>query len=80
LQATAITYSDDSNRNENPEIARRVRIDPKNWRDVPDFAYRGPTQAEKLTAALPGLAMLALWLVALGFALRIAIRHVREAV
>jgi ABC-2 type transport system permease protein len=80
LQATAITFSDDSNRNKDPEAGRRVRIDPKNWRDVPDFAYRGPTQGEKFSAALPGLAMLALWLVALGFGFRIAIARIREAV
>jgi ABC-2 type transport system permease protein len=80
LQATAVTYSDDSNRNKDPEAGRRVRIDPDNWRKVPDFAYRPPTQAEKLSTASPGLAMLALWLAALALALRAAVRHIREAV
>ena len=65
LQANAITYEDDGNRNKNPEAARRVRIDPKNWQDVPDFNYRGASTPEKVKAALPGLAMLLTWLVAL---------------
>jgi ABC-2 type transport system permease protein len=79
LQATAVTYDDDSNRNKDPDASRRVRIDPKNWQDVPDFAYRPPTQSEKLRAAIPGLAMLALWLAALGLALRVAVRRIRAA-
>ena len=65
LQANAITYEDDGNRNTEPEAARRVRIDPKNWQDVPDFNYRGASTPEKVKAALPGLAMLLTWLVAL---------------
>jgi ABC-2 type transport system permease protein len=80
LQAKAVTYSDDSNRNKDPEAGRRVRIDPENWRNVPDFTYRAATQDEKLRAALPGIAMLALWLVGLAFAARIAIRRLQEAV
>ena len=62
LQANSITYTDDSNRNKDPEAARRVRIDPKNWQDVPDFNYRGASTPEKVKAALPGLAMLLTWL------------------
>jgi ABC-2 type transport system permease protein len=79
LQAEAVTYADDSNRNKDPEAGRRVRIDPKNWRNVPDFNYRAATQSEKLSAAMPGLAMLALWLIALAFAARVAIRRLQEA-
>jgi ABC-2 type transport system permease protein len=80
LQATAVTYSDDSNRNKDPDAGRRVRIDPKNWHNVPDFTYRAATPAEKLSAAVPGLVMLGLWLGALGFALRFAARRIRDAV
>lgn len=80
LQATAVTYSDDSNRNKDPDAGRRVRIDPKNWHNVPDFTYRAATPAEKLSAAVPGLVMLGLWLGALGFALHFAARRIRDAV
>jgi ABC-2 type transport system permease protein len=61
LQAEALTFSDDTNRNRDPEAGRRVRIDPGAWRRTPDFVYRPASTAEALTAALPGLALLGLW-------------------
>lgn len=79
LQAEAVTYQDDGNRNNDPDAARRVRIDPKHWHDVPDFAYRSATSAEQLKAALPGAAILLLWLVLAGGGLRLAIRRLGEA-
>lgn len=79
LQATAITYDDDSNRNKDPEAGRRVRIDPDNWSAVPDFQYQSATTYEKMSAALPGLVMLVGWLVALGLGLRFAIRRLGAA-
>lgn len=75
LQATAITYDDDSKRNKDPEAGRRVRIDPDNWRKVPDFQYKAAATGEKLSAALPGMLMLLAWLVILGLAWRMAIRQ-----
>jgi ABC-2 type transport system permease protein len=75
LQANAITYEDDGNRNKDPETARRVRIDPKNWQDVPDFNYRGVSTPEKVKAALPGLAMLLTWLVALLMGVHFTVRR-----
>ena len=79
LQANAITYDDDGNRNKDPEAARRVRIDPKNWQDVPDFRYRAASTSEKLQTALPGLLILLGWLVALIFGLRVAARRLGGA-
>ena len=79
LQASAITYADDGNRNKDPEAARRVRIDPGNWQAVPDFAYRPATEREKLAAAFPGALMLAGWVVALIIAARLAIRRLGRA-
>lgn len=80
LQAEALTYSDDSNRNRDPEAGRRVRIDPANWQRVPDFAYRAaPTQA-KLAAALPPALILGAWLLAALTLLRwAAVRLARDA-
>ena len=75
LQAKSIAYTDDSNRNKDPEAARRVRIDPKNWQDVPDFNYRGASTPEKVKAALPGLAMLLTWLVALLLGVHFTVRR-----
>jgi ABC-2 type transport system permease protein len=79
LQAKSVTFADDSNRNKDPEAARRVRIDPKNWQEVPDFQYRAASTAEKVKAAVPGLAILLAWLVALLFGLRLAIRRLEAA-
>lgn len=79
LQTEAVTFTDDSNRNSDPEAGRRVRIDPKHWHEVPDFAYQGATLGEKLIAALPGALLLLLWLALLGFAVRIAARQLGRA-
>jgi len=75
LQAEAVTFADDGNRNNDPEAARRVRIDPKNWRGVPDFTYQPATTREKLVAAVPGLLMLFGWLVILVFAFAFSARR-----
>ena len=72
LQAESLTYADDRNRNSDPEAARRVRIDPSNWHDVPEFAYRGATTTEKLRAAVPGMVLVLGWLVAMAVAFRFA--------
>lgn len=79
LQANAITYDDDSNRNKNPEAAQRVRIDPENWREVPDFRYQAASTNEKLTAAMPGFVVLLGWFVVLLFCLRVAARRLGDA-
>lgn len=78
LQANAITYDDDGNRNKDPEAARRVRIDPKNWQDVPDFSYRAASTQEKLSGALPGLLILLGWLTTLLFGVHFAARRLGE--
>lgn len=79
LQAEALTYSDDSSRNNDPQASRRVRIDPRHWHDVPDFAYQPASLGEKLRAALPGAASLLAWLVVGIFSLRLASRRLGEA-
>ena len=71
LQAEEVTFADDGNRNKDPEAGRRVKIDPAHWHEVPDFTYKGATVADKMTATLPGTALLLLWLLALGLALRV---------
>lgn len=79
LQAEAVTYADDGSRNKDPEAARRVRIDPKHWHDVPDFTYQAATLDERVRAAIPGMALLLMWLLAGAICLRIAARRVGEA-
>lgn len=79
LQAEALSYADDSSRNSDPEAARRVRIDPAHWHDVPEFAYRGATTAEKLRAAVPGMLLVLAWLLAMLVAFRLAARRLGRA-
>lgn len=79
LQAEAVTYSDDSNRNKDPDAGRRVRIDPANWSKVPDFAYQPASLSDKLRAAVPGATVLILWLLAGALMLRRAARRLGEA-
>jgi ABC-2 type transport system permease protein len=75
LQATEVTYADDRNRNTDPEAGKRVRIDPENWKDIPDFQYQAASIPDQLRAALPGVVILVGWLLALGFGLRLATRR-----
>jgi ABC-2 type transport system permease protein len=75
LQATEVSYADDRNRNTNPEAGKRVRIDPENWKDIPDFQYQAASIPDQLRAALPGVLILVGWLLALGFGLRLATRR-----
>jgi ABC-2 type transport system permease protein len=79
LQATKVTYADDRNRNKDPEAAKRVRIDAKNWRAIPDFRYKASSIPDQMRTALPGLAILFGWLLALGFGLRLATRRLGAA-
>jgi ABC-2 type transport system permease protein len=79
LQATKVTYADDRNRNNDPEAGKRVRIDPENWKAIPDFRYRAASISDQVRTALPGLLMLFGWLVLLGFGLRLATRRLGAA-
>jgi ABC-2 type transport system permease protein len=80
LQALSVSYADDGARNSDPEAARRVRIDPRNWQAVPDFRYRGTSSAEKAAAALPAASVLAGWALLAMLLLRLATRRVAGAV
>ena len=75
LQATKLTYVDDSNRNSDPEAGKRVRIDPENWKAIPDFRYKAASISDQMQAAFSGLLMLFGWLLALGFGLRLTTRR-----
>lgn len=75
LQAEALTYSDDGNRNKDPDAGRRVRIDPHHWHDIPDFSYREAGLPARLHAAVPGAALLLFWSLFVAFALHRAVRQ-----
>jgi len=66
LQAEALTYADDGNRNKDPDAAQRVRIDTDNWQAMPDFEYKAANPDAQLRSALPATLWLTLWIGAIG--------------
>jgi len=72
LEADAVSYADDTA--EDPGADRRKRIDAHHWAEIPRFAFQAPSGSDLAKGALPGLAILAGWLVAamaaLGWATR----------
>jgi ABC-2 type transport system permease protein len=63
LQAEAMTYADDVNRNADPEAGRRARVAAENWRQIPRFEFRIAPAAERSRAALAHVGPLLLWCV-----------------
>lgn len=62
LQADAVTYADDTAKDADAD--RRKRIADHHWADIPDFAFRPASASALVGAALPGLAIIAGWLLA----------------
>ena len=73
LQAETVHYSDDTATD--PDADRRKRVTAANWAKMPDFAFRPPDGATLAAGALPGLAILLLWLSAVGLLLPRATRR-----
>ena len=63
LQADAVTYADDTAKDADAD--RRKRIAEDHWTDIPDFAFQPASAAALVGAALPGLAIIMGWLLAL---------------
>ncbi|MEI4505259.1 DUF3526 domain-containing protein [Sphingopyxis sp. CCNWLW253] len=62
LQADGVSYADDTA--EDAGADRRKRIAHRHWNDIPEFTFTPATGAELASSALPGLAMVAGWLLA----------------
>ncbi|MDR6116099.1 MULTISPECIES: DUF3526 domain-containing protein [unclassified Sphingomonas] len=62
MQAEDVSYADDTATDAGAD--RRKRIGGAHWRAIPDFHFDAPTDATLARAALPGLAILSLWLIA----------------
>ena len=78
LQAEALTFHDDSNRNSDPDAARRVRIDTSNWQALPDFQYQAADPKAQLQSAMPAAFWLMFWLLASGLMLWLTSRMLRR--
>ena len=79
LQAETLTYADDSNRNSDPDAARRVRIDTDNWQALPDFEYQAADPGAQLRSATPAALWLAFWLGLAGVLLMATVRVLRRS-
>ena len=62
LQADAVSYADDTAKDAGAD--RRKRIAHTHWNTIPEFNFTPATGAELVGAALPGLAVVAAWLLA----------------
>jgi ABC-2 type transport system permease protein len=67
LQAEAVTFADDAGRDD-PERERRTRIDPRHWREIPDFRFLAEAPADTVRRALPSFGMLLAWVLVLAVA------------
>ncbi|MET1756820.1 DUF3526 domain-containing protein [Novosphingobium sp. RD2P27] len=73
MQAEDVTYADDTAIDSGAD--RRKRVDASNWSAMPSFAFAAPTGEALARAALPGLAVICLWLVVGAVLLVIATRR-----
>jgi len=60
LQADDVSYADDTAGD--PGADRRKRVSASNWQAMPDFTFAPPRAADLARGALPGLAIVLLWL------------------
>jgi ABC-2 type transport system permease protein len=73
LQAEAVSYANDTASDAGAD--RRKRISGSHWQAMPEFKFRQPDGATLAGAALPGLAVVLMWLGALSILLFLATRR-----
>lgn len=73
LQAEAVSYANDTASDAGAD--RRKRISGNHWQAMPEFEFRQPDGATLASAALPGLAVVLMWLGAVSILLFLATRR-----
>jgi ABC-2 type transport system permease protein len=73
LEKTDVSYADDTA--EDSDADRRSRVAARNWQAMPDFAFEAPSGATLAKGALPGLAIVLLWLAVASALLVLATRR-----
>ena len=73
LQAEAVSYANDTATDVGAD--RRKRVSGEHWQAMPEFKFRQPDGATLAGAALPGLAVVLMWLGALSILLFLATRR-----
>jgi ABC-2 type transport system permease protein len=66
LQATAVSGADDAARSKDPLADRRTRISADFWKTMPEFDFAAPSPSVRMTAMVPALLLIGLW-IALAF-------------
>ncbi len=61
LHTFEVRAADDAARNRDPIAERQSRVSAGFWAEQKPFAFAGPTAANRMTAMLPGLGVMALW-------------------
>ncbi len=67
LHASELAYVDDINRSANTEAEQRTRVDAHHWRMLDEFPWQPADAGDRLSGALPYLALLFLWLLCPAF-------------
>jgi ABC-2 type transport system permease protein len=75
LQADAVTFADDTGRDEDPVREERTRIDANHWQQIPDYEFVAEEPGEILRHTLPPLGMLLAWSIGLLASLTIVWRR-----
>ncbi|GGB61951.1 DUF3526 domain-containing protein [Blastomonas aquatica] len=79
LQATAVSGTDDAARSKDPLADQRTRISADFWKTMPEFEFNAPSASARMTAMVPSLLLLGLWIAlafgVLGWAARRLERH-----
>ncbi|MFA4951841.1 DUF3526 domain-containing protein [Brevundimonas sp.] len=64
LHAQGVRAEDDAARSRDLDAERRTRVSADTWATLPDFQFRSATPGQRVSGMLPGLAILAGWLLA----------------
>lgn len=73
MQAEDVSYADDSAKDADAD--RRKRVSAQNWQAMPAFSFAPPSGRDLARGALPGLAVVLLWLTIAALLLALATRR-----
>ena len=79
LHERALSHADDAARSRDVDAERRTRVDAAHWSRVPDFRFVPATAGERLVAATPAIAWLAVWCTGAFVLAGVAIRRLQAA-
>jgi ABC-2 type transport system permease protein len=78
VHAEQVQAADDAARSRDAEAERRTRVAAQTWADLPEFRFRPATPETRAASMVPGLVVLAGWLVVVLGLLLPAARRLEE--